>query len=197
MIHKKVWIHETAIVDDDCEVGAGTRVWHFCHLISGCHIGSDCSLGQNVMVARGVVLGNNIKVQNNVSLYEGVECEDDVFIGPSAVFTNVTNPRSAISRKHAYKKTILRKGVTVGANATLLCGVEIGKYAFIGAGSVVTHDVDPYSIVVGNPARHSGWMSENGHRLRFRSDGIAVCPESGSEYLFSGGKVIKIVASNE
>jgi len=193
MIDKEAWIHESTIVDEGCYVGAGTKIWHFCHLISGCRIGRNCSLGQNVMVAKGVVLGDNIKVQNNVSLYEGVECEDDVFIGPSAVFTNVRNPRSAVSRKHEYQKTILRKGVTVGANVTILCGVEIGKYAFIGAGAVVTHDVEPYSLVVGSPARHSGWMSEHGHRLRFRSDGTAICPDTGNEYIFSCGKVVKIV----
>jgi UDP-2-acetamido-3-amino-2,3-dideoxy-glucuronate N-acetyltransferase len=197
MIHKKAWIHESAIVDDDCEVGSGTRVWHFCHLISGCHIGRNCSLGQNVMVAKGVVLGNNVKVQNNVSLYEGLLCDDDVFIGPSAVFTNVTNPRSAVNRKHEYKRTILKKGVTVGANATVLCGIEVGEYAFIGAGAVVTQNVLPYSLVVGTPARHAGWMSEHGQRLRFRPDGIAVCPETSNKYRFSCGKVVKIMDKNE
>lgn len=197
MIHKKAWIHESAIVDEECEVGAGTRVWHFCHLISGCRIGRDCSLGQNVMVANGVVLGNNVKVQNNVSLYEGVLCDDDVFIGPSAVFTNVINPRSAVNRKHEYKKTVLKRGVTVGANATVLCGVVLGEYAFVGAGAVVTQNVLPYSLVVGIPARHAGWMSEQGHRLRFRPDGIAVCPETNNEYRFFCGKVVKIVDKNE
>jgi UDP-2-acetamido-3-amino-2,3-dideoxy-glucuronate N-acetyltransferase len=190
-------VHETAIVDNGCEIGAGTRVWHFCHLITGCRIGKNCSLGQNVMIASGVILGNNVKVQNNVSLYEGVLCEDDVFIGPSAVFTNVINPRSAVARKHQYKKTILRKGVTIGANATVICGVEIGSYAFVGAGAVVTHNVSPYSLVLGTPARHVGWISEFGHRLQFRHDGLAECPESGEIYLFTSGKVVKIVDKNE
>ncbi|SKC23692.1 acyltransferase [Alkalitalea saponilacus] len=192
-----IMIHESAIVDEGCEVGSGSKIWHFCHLITGCKIGEGCSLGQNVMVAKGVVLGNNVKVQNNVSLYEGVVCEDDVFIGPSAVFTNVINPRSAISRKNAYKKTIVRKGVTIGANATIVCGVEIGAFAFVGAGAVVTSNVQPYSLVLGTPARHSGWMSEYGHRLRFKPDGLAECPESGDIYIFSGGKVVKIVAKDD
>ncbi len=186
-------IHETAIVDEGCEIGEGTSIWHFSHLISGCKIGENCSLGQNVMVAKGVVLGNNVKVQNNVSLYEGVECEDYVFIGPSAVFTNVVNPRSAISRRHEYKKTIVRKGASIGANATIICGNEIGSYAFIGAGAVVTKDVQPYSLVIGTPAQHVGWISEYGFRLRFKPDGLAECPGSGEIYIFSNGKVVKIV----
>jgi UDP-2-acetamido-3-amino-2,3-dideoxy-glucuronate N-acetyltransferase len=184
-------IHETAIVDDGCEIGDGSRVWHFAHLIAGCKIGENCSLGQNVTVASGVVLGNNVKVQNNVSIYEGVTCEDDVFIGPSAVFTNIINPRSAVVRKRLYQKTIVRKGATIGANATIVCGVEIGAYAFVGAGAVVTHSVDPYSLALGVPARHIGWVSEYGHRLHFGSDGMAECPESGEVYILSEKKVIK------
>lgn len=192
MIHKKALIHESAIVDEDCEIGAGSRIWHFCHLLSGCRIGRDCSLGQNVMVASGVVLGNNVKVQNNVSLYEGVVCEDDVFVGPSAVFTNVFNPRSAVPRKHEYRQTKVCRGATIGANATIICGIEIGHHAFIGAGAVVTRSVAPYSLVVGNPARHAGWMSECGHHLRFQPDGTARCPESGSLYRYVKGKVEKL-----
>lgn len=192
MVEIKPMIHGTAVIDDGCLIGNGSRIWHFCHLISGCSIGKNCTLGQNVMVASGVVLGNNVKVQNNVSLYEGLVCEDDVFIGPSAVFTNVTNPRSAINRKGQYKKTILRKGVTVGANATILCGIELGNYAFIGAGAVVTEDVMPYSLIIGNPGHHVGWMSEFGHRLQFKPDGLAECPESGEVYIFSHGEVVKI-----
>lgn len=190
----KTMIHETAIIDSGCKIGAGSRIWHFCHLISGCIVGENCSLGQNVMVASGVVLGNGVKVQNNVSLYEGVICEDDVFIGPSAVFTNVINPRSSVNRKNQYKKTIIRKGVTIGANATILCGIEIGQYAFIGAGAVLTRNVMPYALVVGNPAHQVGWMSEYGHKLRFKPDGLAECPESGEMYLFSKGEVIKIAS---
>lgn len=194
MQETKTMIHETAIIDSGCTIGAGSRIWHFCHLINGCIIGENCSLGQNVMVASGVVLGNGVKVQNNVSIYEGVICEDDVFIGPSAVFTNVTNPRSSINRKNQYRKTIIRKGVTIGANSTILCGIEIGQYAFIGAGAVVTRNVLPYALVVGNPAHQVGWMSEFGHKLRFKPDGLAECPESGEMYLFSGGEVIKIAS---
>jgi UDP-2-acetamido-3-amino-2,3-dideoxy-glucuronate N-acetyltransferase len=192
MTKSKPMIHESAIVDNGCVVGNGSRIWHFCHLISGCVIGEDCSLGQNVLVASGVILGNNVKVQNNVSLYEGVICEDDVFIGPSAVFTNVINPRSAISRKDQYKKTMLRKGVTIGANATIICGIEIGSFAFIGAGAVVTKDVLPYSLVLGNPGRHVDWMSERGLRLHFNADGLAKCPENGDVYSLVNGKVNKI-----
>lgn len=193
---ENIMINETAVVDEGCVIGSGTKVWHFCHLISGCQIGENCSLGQNVMVASGVKLGNNVKVQNNVSIYEGVECEDDVFIGPSAVFTNVTNPRSFISRKHEYKKTIIRRGATIGANATVMCGIEIGAYAFVGAGAVVTLEVLPYAMVVGTPARQVGWVSESGYRLRFKPDGLAECPDSGEVYLFTKGKVVKIVDKN-
>lgn len=164
MIHSSVLIHPTAVIDDGCRIGAGTKVWHFCHLMPGAVIGENCVLGQNVFVANGVILGNGVKVQNNVSLYEGVICEDEVFIGPSAVFTNVTNPRSAINRKNEFKKTFLRKGATIGANATILCGVEIGQYAFVGAGAVVTKDVPAFALVTGNPAVQRGRMNEKGER---------------------------------
>ncbi len=192
MVENKPKIHKTAIIDDGCKIGNGSRIWHFCHLISGCQIGENCSLGQNVMVSSGVIMGHNVKVQNNVSLYEGLICGDDVFIGPSAVFTNVTNPRSSISRKEQFKRTVLHKGVTIGANATILCGVEIGNYAFIGAGAVVTENVKPYALVIGNPAYQVGWVSEYGHRLQFKPDGLAECHESGEVYIFSHGEVVKI-----
>ncbi len=192
MVQDATMIHKTAVIDDGCEIGEGSRIWHFCHLIAGCKIGKNCSLGQNVMIAKGVILGNNVKVQNNVSIYEGVICADDVFIGPSAVFTNVVNPRSAIVRKNQIKKTIISKGVSIGANATILCGIEIGNFAFIGAGAVVTRNVKPYALVIGNPAYQVGWMSEFGYRLQFKPDGLATCPESGDIYLFSKGDVIKI-----
>ncbi|MGQ1947326.1 acyltransferase [Geofilum sp. OHC36d9] len=185
-------IHESAIVDDGCLIGEGTRIWHFCHLISGCSVGKNCSLGQNVMVAAGVVLGNNVKVQNNVSLYEGVTCDDDVFIGPSVVFTNVFNPRSAISRRHEYRPTKVLKGATIGANATIVCGVTIGRYAFVGAGAVVTHNVPDYGLVTGVPARQTGWISEYGHKLVF-DNGRAVCPESGQCYELNDNGVSKIL----
>lgn len=185
-------IHESAIIDPGCEIGEGTRIWHFCHLITGCKIGKNCSLGQNVMVANGVILGNNVKVQNNVSLYEGVVCEDDVFIGPSAVFTNVINPRSGVVRKNEYRTTTVRHGATIGANATIVCGIEIGRYAFIGAGAVVTKNVNDYSLVVGNPAKQIGWMSENGHRLVFNEQNIAECPGDGKKYRLTENRVSKI-----
>ncbi len=185
-------IHESAIIDPGCEIGEGTRIWHFCHLITGCKIGKNCSLGQNVMVANGVVLGNNVKVQNNVSLYEGVLCEDNVFIGPSAVFTNVINPRSGVVRKNEYRTTLVKYGATIGANATIVCGVEIGRYAFVGAGAVVTKSVADYSLVVGNPALSIGWMSERGHRLSFDSQGFAKCLESDEEYQLKENRVSKI-----
>jgi UDP-2-acetamido-3-amino-2,3-dideoxy-glucuronate N-acetyltransferase len=186
------YIHPTAIIDEGCRIGAGTKVWHFCHLMPGAIIGENCVIGQNVFIANKVVLGNNVKVQNNVSLYEGVVCEDDVFIGPSAVFTNVINPRSAVSRKEQFKKTVIKKGASIGANATIICGNEIGSYAFIGAGSVVTKSVPAYALVVGNPAKQSGWLSEFGHKLKFNEKGRAVCPESGQEYLLGNEKVTKI-----
>lgn len=174
--------HETAVIDPGCEIGEGTRIWHFCHIMTGCVIGRACNIGQNVVVSPGVILGNNVKVQNNVSIYTGVICEDGVFLGPSCVFTNVTNPRSAIARKEQYKDTILGKGASIGANATIICGHTIGRYAMIGAGAVVTKDVPPYALVVGNPSRQIGWVSEYGHRLVFDPDGFATCPESGQRY---------------
>ena len=184
------YAHPTAVIDEGCRIGNGSRVWHFCHLSSGCVIGDGCSLGQNVFVAGSVVLGNNVKVQNNVSLYDGVICEDDVFIGPSAVFTNVVNPRSAISRKAEYRPTLVRKGATIGANATIVCGNEIGAYAFIGAGAVVTKNVPPYALIVGNPGRADGWMSEAGARLVFEN-GRAVCPLTGAVYSCSEDRVTR------
>lgn len=174
--------HETAVIDDGCIIGEGTRIWHFSHLMTGCVVGKNCTIGQNVMIAPDVVLGNNVKVQNNVSIYTGVTCEDDVFLGPSCVFTNVINPRSAISRKSEYMMTKVCKGATIGANATIVCGHVIGEYAMIGAGAVVTKDVLPYALVVGNPAKQIGWVSEYGHRLQFDANGIAVCPESQVVY---------------
>lgn len=184
--------HETAIIDEGCKIGKGTKIWHFSHIMTNCTIGQNCNIGQNVVVSPEVILGNNVRVQNNVSIYTGVICDDDVFLGPSMVFTNVINPRSAISRKDEYKKTYVGKGASIGANATIVCGHNIGNYAFIGAGAVVTKDVKPYSLVLGNPARHIGWMSEYGHRLNFDGNGIAICPESGEKYLFSENNVTKI-----
>lgn len=184
--------HETAVIDDGCIIGAGTRIWHFTHIMEGAVIGPNCNIGQNVVVSPGVFLGRNVKVQNNVSIYTGVVCEDDVFLGPSCVFTNVLNPRSAISRKEGFLKTIVKKGASIGANATIVCGHTIGEYAMIGAGAVITKDVPPYALMIGNPARHSGWVSEYGHRLTFDSDGIAVCPESGDTYSLNGQEVNKI-----
>ncbi|TCN66716.1 acyltransferase [Acetobacteroides hydrogenigenes] len=184
--------HETAVVDEGCQIGAGTKIWHFSHIMSGCTIGEGCNIGQNVVISPDVVLGNGCKVQNNVSIYTGVICEDDVFLGPSMVFTNVTNPRSAVNRKSEYRKTVVGKGATIGANATIVCGHDIGAYAFIGAGAVVTKTVKPYALVVGNPARQMGWMSEYGHQLKFNSEGIAVCSESGERYLLENGEVRKI-----
>ncbi|MDR3713936.1 MAG: DapH/DapD/GlmU-related protein [Puia sp.] len=183
--------HDTAVVDQGSSIGAGTKIWHFSHIMTGTTIGNDCIIGQNVMIGEGVVLGNKVKVQNNVSLYTGVVCEDDVFLGPSVVFTNVINPRSAIPRKDQFRKTIVRKGATIGANATLVCGNEIGEYAFIGAGAVVTHPVLPYSLVTGNPARQLGWVSEYGHRLQFDDQGRALCAETGEEYQLKDGRVSK------
>jgi UDP-2-acetamido-3-amino-2,3-dideoxy-glucuronate N-acetyltransferase len=174
--------HETAVVDPGCEIGAGTKIWHFSHIMPGCKIGERCNIGQNVVVSPAVILGNNVKIQNNVSIYTGVECEDDVFLGPSCVFTNVINPRSAVARKDEYRKTIVKKGASIGANATIVCGHNIGAYAFIGAGAVVTKEVPDYALVVGNPARHMGWMSRNGHKLTFDADGFATCPETNERY---------------
>ena len=184
--------HETAIIDEGCQIGAGTKIWHFSHIMTNCKIGENCNLGQNVVISPEVVLGNNVKVQNNVSIYTGVICEDDVFLGPSMVFTNVANPRSAISRRDQYKKTHVGKGATIGANATIICGHTIGKYAFIGAGAVVTKDVPEYALVMGNPARQAGWISEYGHSLHFCSDGTAICPESNQKYHLENGKVTRL-----
>ena len=181
--------HETAVIDADCQIGEGTRIWHFSHIMQGCVIGKRCNIGQNVVVSPGVVLGNNVKIQNNVSVYTGVVCEDDVFLGPSCVFTNVINPRSAISRKDQYKPTIVGRGASIGANATLVCGHTIGRYSMIGAGAVVTKDVPDYALVVGNPSRQIGWVSEYGHRLDFDNQGLATCPESGQRYHLVNGFV--------
>jgi len=183
--------HHTAIIDSGCKIGKKTKIWHFSHIMSNCIIGKRCIIGQNVFIASDVVLGNNVKVQNNVSIYTGVECENDVFLGPSMVFTNIINPRSAVIRKGSYLKTIVRKGVSIGANATIVCGIEIGKHAFIGAGAVVTKSVLDYALVVGNPARQIGWMSRYGHRLQFDADNIAICPESQRKYRLIDNKVIE------
>jgi UDP-2-acetamido-3-amino-2,3-dideoxy-glucuronate N-acetyltransferase len=184
--------HETAVVDDGAEIGAGTKIWHFSHIMPGAKIGERCNIGQNVVISPDVVLGANCKVQNNVSIYTGVICEDDVFLGPSMVFTNVTNPRSAILRRDQYSKTHVGRGASIGANATIVCGHDIGEFAFIGAGAVVTKHVPAYALVVGNPAKQIGWMSEFGHRLEFDADGNAICPESGETYRFADGSVTKI-----
>jgi UDP-2-acetamido-3-amino-2,3-dideoxy-glucuronate N-acetyltransferase len=184
--------HESAIIEEGCDIGEGTKIWHFSHIMSNCNIGENCNIGQNVVVSPDVVLGKNVKIQNNVSIYSGVICEDDVFLGPSMVFTNVTNPRSAINRRGEYLKTIVKKGASIGANATIVCGHDIGKYAFIGAGAVVTKTVPAYALVVGNPAKQIGWMSEYGHRLKFGANGIAVCEESKEKYKFFNDTVEKI-----
>ncbi|MGC3945934.1 MAG: acyltransferase [Chryseolinea sp.] len=186
------YVHPSAIIDEGCSIGAGTKIWHFSHIMPNCRIGKKCNIGQNVVVSPEVVLGDNVKVQNNVSIYTGVTCEDDVFLGPSMVFTNVTNPRSAINRRDQYAKTVVQKGATIGANATIVCGHDIGAYAFIGAGAVVTKRVPNYALVLGNPARHVGWMSEFGHKLLFDSDGLATCPESGQRYRLDNGVVTRI-----
>ena len=190
----KYFSHPTAIIDDGCEIEAGVKIWHFSHIMTGCKIGEGCNIGQNVVVSPQVILGKNVRVQNNVSIYEGVICEDDVFLGPSMVFTNVINPRSAISRKNEFQQTIVRKGASIGANATIICGNEIGLYAFIGAGAVVTKPVPPYALVVGNPAKHIGWMSEYGHRLNFSKEGVGVCDESGQKYKLQNNSVSKLPA---
>ena len=184
--------HDTAVIDEGCSIGIGTKIWHFSHIMSDCTIGKKCNIGQNVVVSPEVVLGNNVKVQKNVSIYSGVVCEDDVFLGPSMVFTNVLNPRSAVNRRGSYSKTVVKKGASIGANATIVCGHDIGEFAFIGAGAVVTKTVPPYALFVGNPARQIGWMSEYGHRLEFNSDGIAICPESNEKYKLLNQTVQKI-----
>ncbi|WP_038005596.1 acyltransferase [Tenacibaculum sp. 47A_GOM-205m] len=188
---KTFFAHETAVIDDGCIIGEGTKIWHFSHIMPNCTIGNNCNLGQNVVVSPEVVLGSNVKVQNNVSIYTGVICEDDVFLGPSMVFTNVINPRSAIKRQDQYLQTVVKKGASIGANATIVCGNNIGEYAFIGAGAVVTKEVAPYALVVGNPSKQIGWISEYGHRLDFDEKGYAVCFESGGKYQLKDNKVTK------
>lgn len=184
--------HETAVIDEGCSIGKGTKIWHFSHIMPQCTMGNNCNIGQNVVISPEVILGNNVKVQNNVSIYTGVICEDDVFLGPSMVFTNVTNPRSAVNRRGSYEKTLVKRGASIGANATIVCGNDIGEFAFIGAGTVVTKTVKPYALVVGNPARQIGWMSEYGHRLTFDDTGKAICPESGEVYQLTNHHVSKI-----
>ncbi len=188
----KYFVHPSAVIDEGCSIGDGTKIWHFSHVITGAAIGKNCNLGQNVMVAANVKLGDNVKVQNNVSIYEGVTCEDDVFLGPGVVFTNIINPRSAISRKEMFKPTTIKKGATIGANATIICGNTINEFAFIGAGAVVTKDVEAYALIVGNPGMHTGWMSEYGHRLTFDNNNFAVCPESEQEYVLQHNTVKRV-----
>ena len=192
MNSQNYFAHSTAIIDEGCEIGTEVKIWHFSHLMAGCKIGDGCTIGQNVFIASGAVLGKNVKVQNNVSIYNGVICEDDVFLGPSMVFTNVIHPRSAITRRDKYIQTLVRKGASIGANATIICGNEIGEYAFIGAGAVVTHPVPAYALVVGNPARQIGWMSEYGQQLEFGQNGRALCEESGQEYELKNNRIKKI-----
>lgn len=189
---KDYFAHETAVIDEGCEIGEGSKIWHFSHVMPGARLGSKCNVGQNVVISPGVVLGNNVKVQNNVSIYTGVICEDDVFLGPSMVFTNIKNPRSSVIRRDNYVETLVKKGATLGANCTVVCGITLGEFAFIGAGAVVLKDVPPYALVVGNPARQIGWMSEYGHRLEFDEKGLAKCPESGEEYILENGQVRKV-----
>lgn len=186
------FVHPTALVDEGCDIGTGTKIWHFSHIMPGCKLGENCNIGQNVVISPEVVLGKNVKVQNNVSLYTGVTCGDDVFLGPSCVFTNVTNPRSAVNRRGQYAKTHVGKGASIGANATIVCGHDIGEFAFIGAGAVVTKDVPAYALLIGNPARQLGWMSEYGHRLNFDENGLAFCPESEERYQLINGQVKKL-----
>ncbi len=181
--------HETAFIDAGCQIGKGVKIWHFSHIMPDCIIGENCNIGQNVVISPKVVLGKNVKIQNNVSLYTGVICEDDVFLGPSMVFTNIINPRSGVNRRDQYLKTIIKKGATIGANATIVCGHDIGEYAFIGAGAVVTKHIPPFALVVGNPARQIGWMSRYGHRLNFDNQNIAICPESKEKYILKNGLV--------
>jgi len=188
-MNSEYFAHDTAVIDEGCSIGKGTRIWHFTHIMTGCTIGEYCNLGQNVVVSPGVILGSHVKVQNNVSIYTGVVCEDEVFLGPSMVFTNVINPRSAVARKDQYKPTLVERGASIGANATIICGVNIGRYAFVGAGAVVTRDVAPYELVMGNPARHAGWMSAFGHKLTFSPEGFAICPESREKYKLEHNRV--------
>ena len=191
-MEKNYSTHETAFIDEGCTIGKGTKIWHFSHIMSNCVLGENCNIGQNVVISPQVILGRNVKVQNNVSIYTGVTCDDDVFLGPSMVFTNVINPRSAVNRKNEYAKTHVGKGASIGANATIVCGHDIGEYAFIGAGAVVTKNVPAYSLWVGNPAKQMGWISEYGHRLKFDSNGIAVCDESKEKYKLENNKVFKV-----
>ena len=184
--------HETAVIDSPCNIGSRTKIWHFCHIMKNAKLGENCNIGQNVMIAPEVVLGNNVKVQNNVSIYTGVICEDDVFIGPSVVFTNIINPRSAINRQNKYVKTLIGKGASIGANATIICGNNIGAYALVGAGAVITKEILPYALAVGNPARQIGWVSEYGHRLEFNSNDVAICKESKQEYNLKNNSVVKV-----
>jgi UDP-2-acetamido-3-amino-2,3-dideoxy-glucuronate N-acetyltransferase len=192
MSETNFFVHESAVIDEGCTIGKRSKIWHFSHLMSGCQIGEDCNIGQNVVISPRVILGNNVKVQNNVSIYEGVTCDDDVFLGPSMVFTNVLNPRSAVNRRGQYSKTHVGRGVSIGANATIVCGHDIGEFAFIGAGTVVTKTVLPFALIVGNPGRQIGWMSEFGHRLHFNEEGKAGCPESAQEYQLINSQVIRI-----
>jgi UDP-2-acetamido-3-amino-2,3-dideoxy-glucuronate N-acetyltransferase len=191
-MEKEYYSHPSAIIDEGCKIGKGAKIWHFTHIMPDCEIGEGCNIGQNVVISPGVVLGRNVKVQNNVSIYTGVTCDDDVFLGPSMVFTNVINPRSAVNRKDQYAKTHVGRGVSIGANATIVCGHDIGTFAFIGAGAVVTKNIPPYSLWVGNPAKQIGWMSEYGHRLHFNNDGIGICSESKEKYKLENGKVTKV-----
>ncbi len=192
MAEQQYFAHSSAVIDEGCKIGKGTKIWHFSHIMPNCTIGERCNIGQNVVISPDVVLGNNVKIQNNVSIYTGVTCDDDVFLGPSMVFTNVINPRSAVNRKSEYAKTHVGKGASIGANATIVCGHDIGAYAFIGAGAVVTKHVPPFALMVGNPARQMGWMSEYGHRLQFDASGNAECPESKEKYKLENGKVTKV-----
>ena len=193
-MEKKYFAHETAVIDEGCKIGEGTKIWHFSHIMSDCILGENCNVGQNVVISPEVVLGKNVKIQNNVSIYTGVTCDDDVFLGPSMVFTNVINPRSAVNRRGTYSKTHVGKGASIGANSTIVCGHDIGAFAFIGAGAVVTKTVPAYALVVGNPAKQIGWMSEYGHRLEFDENAIASCPESGEKYELKENKVIKLLS---
>ena len=192
-MEEEFFAHETAVIDEGCTIGKGTKIWHFSHIMKDSVIGEKCNIGQNVVVSPGVRLGNNVKVQNNVSIYTGVICEDDVFLGPSMVFTNIINPRSAVIRRDLYVKTMVRRGASIGANATIICGNEIGEYALIGAGAVITKDVKPFALVVGNPGRQTGWVSEYGHKLSFDREGTALCSESGQKYRLSGERVTKVI----
>ncbi|HEY0655321.1 MAG TPA: acyltransferase [Chryseosolibacter sp.] len=192
MANHNYYAHPTAVIDDGSKIGAGTKVWHFSHIMQDCTIGENCNLGQNVVVSPGVILGRNVKVQNNVSIYTGVICEDDVFLGPSMVFTNIINPRSAVNRKSQYVKTLVKRGASIGANATVICGNEIGEFALIGAGAVVTKSVKPFALIIGNPGRQAGWVSEFGHTLKFNESGIAVCPETKHSYQLKEGIVTKL-----